>query len=96
MGRLGKPGAVHACTSDLALFIRGRLSGPRADSICEHLLACHACQEEAQDITALLWPSLSIWIKCWLHLFSPSAPTSRLLRFCNRTGLRMWQSFPVR
>jgi hypothetical protein len=49
------------------------------------VLICDACQEEVHDITELLWPSLSIWIKCWLRLFSPSWPPSRVMRFVGAT-----------
>ncbi len=85
MASLGKTTDVHAATSDLALFIRGRLPSARADLVCEHVLGCYACQEEVQEITELLWPSLSIWIKCWLRFFSPSWPPSRVLRFMGGT-----------
>lgn len=80
---------VHAHQAELALFIRGRLSSERADCICRHVLVCEECQEDAQEITELLWPSLSIWIKCWLRLFSPSWPPSRVLRFLQRSFRRL-------
>ena len=87
------PAVAHAHSAELALFIRGRLPSRRADSICEHVLACGACREEAQEITQLLWPSLSIWIKCWLRLFSPSGTPTRFLQFVQRTADRV-QSTP--
>jgi hypothetical protein len=85
MPRLGKVQVDHAATAELALFIRGRLPSARANLICEHVLVCAECQEEIHDITELLWPSLSIWIKCWLRVFSPSWPPSRLLRFTSQS-----------
>jgi hypothetical protein len=71
------------------MFIRGRLPSRQADSICAHVLACEECREEAQELTQLLWPSLSIWIKCWLRVFSPSGPPSRVLRFVTRSVDRL-------
>src|ERR1051325_9473244 len=85
MASMINPAVAHAHSAELALFIRGRLPSHRADSICEHVLTCGACQEEVQEITQLLWPSLSPWIKCWLRLFSPSWPPSRVLQFVQRT-----------
>ena len=81
MAHNGTPAAFHARTAQLAMFIRGRLPSDRASVVCEHVLVCNACQEEVQEITALLWPSLSIWIKCWLRVFSPSWPPSRVMAF---------------
>lgn len=81
MARLGNLMAEHTPTSEIALFIRGRLPSARANLVCEHVLVCGACQEEVQEITELLWPSLSIWIKCWLRLFAPSQPPSRMMNF---------------
>jgi hypothetical protein len=81
MARLGEITVEHAPTSDLALFIRGRLPSARANLVCEHVLACDECQEEVHVLAELLWPSLSIWIKLWLRIFSPSWPPSRVLRF---------------
>jgi hypothetical protein len=92
MARLGNPVVGHAHTAELALFIRGRLPSHRADFICEHILICGICQEEVQEITALLWPSLSIWSKCWLRFFSPSWPPSRVLGFLQRSRYRMRRS----
>jgi hypothetical protein len=93
MSPIGKPAVVHARSAQLALFIRGRLPGDQADKLCTHLLECAECREHLQDITELLWPSLSIWIKCWLHLFSPSGAPSRLFGFLNRTTHRLKRSF---
>jgi hypothetical protein len=81
MASITNPAALHADSSELALFIRGRLSSRQADSICKHVMTCGLCQEEVQDITELLWPSLSIWSKWWLRIFSPSWPPSRALHF---------------
>ena len=93
MANNGNTGVFHARSAQLALFIRGRLPSEQAERICAHVLECPACQEEVQEITELLWPSLSPWIKCWLRLFSPSWPPSRLFRFVNRTTLRLRRSF---
>ena len=89
MATISNPAVAHAHSAELALFIRGRLPSDQADSICEHVLACGECQEEAQEIAELLWPSLSPWIKCWLRVFSPSWPASRFLEFLQRTSGRM-------
>src|ERR1051325_3848718 len=89
MASMINPAVAHAHSAELALFIRGRLPSHRADSICEHVLACGACQEEVQEITELLWPSLSPWIKCWLRVFSPSWPPSRVLQFFHSALIRM-------
>ena len=83
------PAVVHAHSAELAMFIRGRLPSDQADSVCEHVLTCGICQGEVQEITALLWPSLSPWIKCWLRLFAPSCPPSRVLDFLQRTFVRV-------
>src|SRR5579871_2245888 len=103
MGRLGEKVMEHAATVDLAMFIRGRLPSERANRVCEHVLVCNACREEVQELTALLWPSLSIWIKCWLRLFSPSWPPSRVVDFVGgsfghfrRTARSRWRSFGQR
>ena len=93
MANNGNPAVFHARSAQLALFIRGRLPGEQAERICSHVLECGACQEEVQEITELLWPSLSIWTKCWLRLFSPSWPPSRLFRFVDRTTHRLRRSF---
>ena len=85
MASITNPAVAHAHSAELALFIRGRLSSQQADSICEHVLACGACQEEVQEITQLLWPSLNPWIKVWLRLYSPSWPPWRVLHFLQRT-----------
>jgi len=85
----GTPAVFHARSGQLALFIRGRLPSDQADRICTHLLECMDCQDELQQITELLWPSLSIWIKCWLRLFSPSWAPSRVFRFVDRTTHRL-------
>jgi hypothetical protein len=82
---MAKTTVGHAMTAELAQFIRGRLDNERATRICNHVLVCKQCREEAQDITALLWPSLSIWIRWWLRIFSPSFPPSMLFRFVRRT-----------
>jgi hypothetical protein len=79
------PAAVHTRSAQLALFIRGRLPSDQAATVCAHILECGECKEQVQDITELLWPSLSIWIKCWLRLFSPSGPPSRVFHLVNRT-----------
>jgi hypothetical protein len=93
MAHNGNPAAVHARSAQLALFIRGRLPSDQADRICAHVLECDECQGELQEITELLWPSLSIWIKCWLRLFSPSWLPSRVLHFLDRTTHRLRRSF---
>jgi hypothetical protein len=85
MASITNPAMAHAHSAELAMFIRGRLPSDQADSICEHVLVCGICQGEVQEITQLLWPSLSPWIKCWLRLYSPSSPPSRLLQFLQRT-----------
>jgi len=92
MATIGNP-AVHIRSAQLALFIRGRLPGEQAERICEHIMECLDCQEEVQEITELLWPSLSPWIKCWLRFFSPSWPPSRVFRFVHRTTHRVRRSF---
>ena len=84
MATITDPAMTHAHSAELAMFIRGRLSSDQADLVCAHVLLCGACREEAQEITELLWPSLSIWIKCWLRLFSPSWPPSRVYDFVQR------------
>ncbi len=89
MASITNPAVAHAHSAELAMFIRGRLPSHRADTICEHVLVCGECQEEVQEITELLWPSLSPWIKCWLRLFSPSWPPSRVLEFFQRAFTRM-------
>ena len=89
----GNSVVFHARSGQLALFIRGRLPSDQADKVCAHLLECLECQDQVQEITELLWPSLSIWIKCWLRFFSPSWPTSRLFGFVNRTTHRLRRSF---
>src|SRR6266536_5197071 len=89
MVSITNPAVAHAHSAELALFIRGRLPSRRADVVCDHVLACNACQEEVQEITELLWPSLSIWIKCWLRVFSPSWPPSRVLHFLDSAVVRM-------
>ena len=88
MASMGNPAGVHAHTRELALFIKGRLPSAQANTICEHVLVCGVCQGEVHDITLLLWPSLSIWIKCWLRLFSPSWPPSRVLHFVHQRCAR--------
>jgi len=71
----------HARIADLALFIRGRLTPEKADALCEHVIVCEQCEGEFQQIAELLWPSLSIWIKCWLRVLSPSWPPARVLNW---------------
>jgi len=88
MARLGNPVIGHAHTAELALFIRGRLPSRRADFICEHVMMCGICRAEVQEITELLWPSLSVWSKCWLRLFSPSSAPLRVLGFLSRGRMR--------
>jgi hypothetical protein len=90
---IGNAAAVHARNAQLALFIQGRLPSDQAERVCAHVLECGECREQVQEITELLWPSLSIWIKCWLHLFSPSWAPSRVFRFVNRTTHRLRRSF---
>ena len=92
MANNGNLAAHHARSAQLALFIRGRLPSDQADRICAHVLECMECQDEVQEITELLWPSLSIWIKCWLRFFSPSWPPSRMFGFLYRTSHRLRRS----
>jgi hypothetical protein len=92
MTPIANPADVHARSAQLALFIRGRLPGDQAASVCAHVLECSECQEHVHEITELLWPSLSIWIKCSLRLYSPSWPPSRVFRFLNRTTVRLRKS----
>ena len=89
MASITNPAVAHAHSAELAMFIRGRLPSQQADSVCQHVLACGACQEEVQEITELLWPSLSIWIKCWLRVFSPSWPPSRVYHFVQGAIVRV-------
>jgi hypothetical protein len=89
----GNSTAFHARSAQLALFIRGRLPSDQAERICNHVLECCECQEEVQEITELLWPSLGFWIKCWLRFFSPSAPPVRIFGFLNRATIRLKRSF---
>jgi hypothetical protein len=93
MANNGSQAVVHARSAQLALFIRGRLPSDQADRICAHILECIDCQDELHEITELLWPSLSIWIKCWLRLFAPSWPPSRVFGFVQRTSGRLRRSF---
>ena len=93
MATNGNPVVFHARSAQLALFIRGRLPSDQAERICAHVLECNECQGQAQEITELLWPSLSIWIKCWLRLFSPSWPPSRVFGFLDRTTHWLLRSF---
>src|ERR1043165_6186049 len=92
MAGIANTGAGHAHISDLALFIRGKLPDDRATRICNHIMICGKCQEDVQEITELLWPSLSIWIRCWLRFFSPSSPPSRVFGFVDRTTHRLRRS----
>jgi hypothetical protein len=61
------------------------LPSDRAEHVCNHVLVCSECRDDAQQITQLLWPSLSIWIRWWLRIFSPSSPPSLVFRFVRRT-----------
>jgi len=92
MANNGNPAVNHALSAQLALFIRGRLRSDQAERICSHVLECGECREEVQQLTELLWPSLSIWTKCWLRLFSPSWAPSRVLGFVDRTTDRLRRS----
>lgn len=92
MAPIGDPVAVHIRSAQLALFIRGKLPGEQAESICQHLLECVECQEEVQEIAELLWPGMSPWSKAWLRFFSPSWAPSRVFHFVTRTTHRLRRS----
>ena len=89
---IGNPAVVHIRSAQLALFIRGKLPGEQAELICQHVLECLECQDEVQEISELLWPSMSPWIKAWLRFFSPSSPPSRVFHFVTRTTHRLRRS----
>jgi len=63
-------GSVHLEHNELASFMKGRLSNQEASSVAHHLVSCTECTRELRVIVDLLWPSLSMWSKCWLHIFS--------------------------
>ena len=92
MASMTNPAVAHAHTAELALFIRGRLPRHQANSICEHVLTCRLCQGEVQELTELLWPSLSIWIKCWLRVFAPSWLPCRFLESMQTAMVRVRKS----
>jgi hypothetical protein len=78
----------HAQTRDLAFFIRGKLRADNADWICAHVVVCPQCREHYQELSELLRPGLSLWIRCWLRIFSSSWPPWKVFYMIQSTFRR--------